>query len=471
MRYFKRMIAVLCAALLLLPAASLGEARLLPQLDAWRLDTIPVSVTLSAQVGAMAEFDQTRTDQINALLRHISLVLYQQQGMQETWGKAALQVDGREALSLTMTDNGTLAQAQLSCIDDTTYTSASGRTVGEWLLGAERDVGGDIADSFNAVWLADGYRMLDSLPNVLHDFCTEKSVKTTISKMGTARLKQTISIPADNAAMLTETMASLCAEQETTAVMAGTVYSGKQKFELWRDADGQLLKAVYTGNCGADEEHLRKVTLTWLMRRDDDNTRDDISVKSPAVKGTDRNTVIFKRTETIDKNGTVKLTAELTNNQILDKVKTIRHGSAKLNATAAADGVLLDGEISVGLEQDEDTDWTIIRPALTFANDRIGAAGTVQLETRVNKRVTAQVDVTVDLREGDYFEWLLMERSVDMDALMANGGYEIAVDEIGAAAATALIRQLVQLPYEDTLFLSAGLDEATWQMIVDAAKK
>ena len=64
-----------------------------------------------------------------------------------------------------------------------------------------------------------------------------------------------------------------------------------------------------------------------------------------------------------------------------------------------------------------------------------------------------------------------MPNTVDMDALNVSGQSDMAREEITAAVATTLVRPLVLLPYEDTLFLSDGLDAATWAKVVDAARQ
>ena len=122
-------------------------------------------------------------------------------------------------------------------------------------------------------------------------------------------------------------------------------------------------------------------------------------------------------------------------------------------------------------ENGGDTAWLIIEPDVTFADDDLRMTGTAAVETRMEKRTEDRWLLTLDMTYGSYFEWLLQNRTVDMDALEANGQLATAREEITSAVAQALIRPLVLLPYEDTLYLSDGLDEAVWQSIVDSARK
>ena len=474
MRKIKRVFAVLLAAMLLMTSA-LAEARLVPQADDWHLEASPVQVTLSVQVSSMAEYDEMRVAQLNALMKHLSITLQYQETPQEQWGRVGIAVDGSEKLVLTMNERDGLAQAQLSCIDDTTYISASGEDVTVWLLGETADETTSYEpglDNLISPWLQDGYHMLDMLPQVLADFTKEKTVKTSVSQMGTARIQQTITIPEESAGMLPETLASLCTDETVSAAMASAVFSGKQVITIWRNADGEMIKATWSGRVGTDEEHLRKVSLTWTMRRDDDNTRDVITLKTPSVKGNDYNTISFKRTAKADELGVVTLTATYSHKSRIDKAVVTREGEAKLTSTPTSEGTLVQGTVTKSVAPQKEDELTLmLTPDLVFAADEAHVHGTLGVERRAEKRVLSGIVFTLDMKQGSYFEWLLMPNTVDMDALNVSGQSDMAREEITAAVATTLVRPLVLLPYEDTLFLSDGLDAATWAKVVDAARQ
>ena len=470
MQRIRRLWALLLA-LMLLPCAALGEAKLLPQVEEWPIDTSPVQVKMGVQAVSVAEYDENRLAQFNALLKHLSLTLAYQETALEQWGRVAIAVDGADALSLTINESGNKAQAQLSCVPDTTYVSASGQDAAVWLLGGEAADETLSLYGLTSPWLNDGYAMLDALPNVLPDYTKERSVNTTVSKMGKAVLQQSITIEADQVAILPETLASLCTAEETTAVMKAAVFSGKQTIKLWRNDAGALIKATWTGQCGADAENLRKINLTWTLRRDDDNTRDDISLKTPAVKGNNYNTITFKRTAQTDEAGTVTLTASYTHKHRDGDDVATETGEAELSALRVSGGTQLTGEIARSIKpMNEDPTWLVLKPDLTISDHEIGMTGTLNVESRDDTRVLSSYLLTLDMTTGTYFDWLLMPKTVDMDA-QGDSGAAAAREAISTAVATALIRPLVLLPYEDTLFLSADLDESAWQTVVEAARQ
>jgi len=118
----------------------------------------------------------------------------------------------------------------------------------------------------------------------------------------------------------------------------------------------------------------------------------------------------------------------------------------------------------------EDPTWLVLKPDLTISDHEIGMTGTLNVESRDDTRVLSSYLLTLELTTGTYFDWLLMPKTVDMDA-QGDPGAAAAREAISAAVATALIRPLVLLPYEDTLFLSAELDESAWQSVVEAARQ
>ena len=468
MRKLKRLLAV-CLMVAMLPVGALCDSMLLPQLEGWQLGVQPLQISMQVQAESVPEFDENRLNQFNALLKHLTFSLQYQESASEQWGSVGVAVDGDKVLSLTVNETADRAYAQLSCVPDKTYASASGKDIGTWLLGGAETAEVLSLDGLLSPWLDNGYAVFEKLPDALAEYTIEKSVKTKIGQMGTARVKQTVTIPADAAGTLSEKLSALSNDAGIAATLSNAVFSGKQTITIFCDEDGQMLKVTYTGRCGADEDHLRKVNLTWMMKRTEKDVRDSISLKTPAVKGNDYNTLTFNRTEKADEYGTVDLDASLTHNSRIDSKRTSVTAEADLEAMLTAEGTRLSGEITRSLKENSgDTQWLILEPELVFAADDLHMTGTMAVETRTEKRTENRYLLSMEMTFGSYFEWLLHENMVDMDAIAAETSVR---DEFTAAIAQALIRPLVLLPYEDTLYLSDGLEPDVWQSIVEKARE
>ena len=117
----------------------------------------------------------------------------------------------------------------------------------------------------------------------------------------------------------------------------------------------------------------------------------------------------------------------------------------------------------------------MLTPTLSFADasatDRyIDGAVTVEKKAGENlKRVEQSGTIHISVNRGSYFDWELNDTVVDLSA-MDDTQLTSLQTEVQSAIATALVRPLVLLPEEDTQYLSADLDEAVWQSIVEAAK-
>ena len=475
MRWMKRLV---CCAVALLMAASgaLAETRLLPQLDAWALEQHPLEISLAADVAAHMPFDEARAGQLNALLKHVTLLMNHQRLQEESWSRVALAVDGAEAVHLSLRETAAETQLQLSSQPDRTYHAAAGQDAVALLLGESTAVSFAGLDGTELAWLTDAYDLLNGLDVALEGYGTEKAVKTSITNMGTARKRITYTIPADDAAKLTELLPGLCVEGELQRLLQGLTYSGKQQFVVYQAESGEILKGTYEGKCGVDAEHLRKVSVSWSLKRGDEDTRDTFTLKSPAVQGSDRNSVTFKRVEKAKADGTVTLDASFKHESVQSKVKETLTAEAELTAAPKDGGTLLTGSVSVKLTPAEEDDkrQLILSPELTFAGaeESPSIQGTLTVEMRAGanlKRVTEKASLSIDLHRGEYFDWELRENTVDLMALSES---QLATVRQAATEDVArnLIRPLVLLPYEDTLFLSADLDEASWQKIVDAAR-
>lgn len=462
---------VLC---LLMTAGALAEPALVPQTEDWNLDGVPVDITLSVETTVHMPFDEERTAQLNALLQHVSMNIQRQMLSDEIWSRMAVRVDGGEVLALSARETMDETQLQLSVLPDRTFVQAGGQSNAlNTLLGdGAADVSVFGLDGSEGAWLTDGYQMLDTAGSHLEEFKQEKSIKTAIKDMGTARLKQEYVLPKAEAAKLGEALVQACPDGMLRRLVVALSFSGQQKLYIWRDADGQLLRVEYAGKCGTDTEHLREVSFLWRMRRDSE-VWDSITLKSPAVSGRDRNTVTVERVIKKGKSGAVSCKGKFVHEWVADGLKTKLSGDMDLTGTPQKDGTQLTGTVKVQqlLPDATLTESVRLTPKLLIGSDDDAPVvdGTLLVESLRGKNILEQAEIAVQVRRGEYFDWEMQENTVDLAGLTA-AQTDALRQEATAAMASALIPRLALLPKEDTLYLSAGLSEDVWQTIVDAAQ-
>ena len=462
--------AILCCVTLLTPA--LAEVAFLPVIAEWELDSIPVELTLSADVTAHAPFDEDRLPQLTGLMKHLSLRVTRQPLLDEIQSTVDVLVDGEEALGIGLQQSGQSTMAQFSVLPTVTYAGADPLAT---LLGASSEPFTLLGlDGSEAAWLNEGYELLNALEAGFAPYLTSESkVKTEIQDMGTARLKQDYTVSKDNAPGLTAMLTGLCPEGRLRELIARLVFSGKQTLRVYRDADGLPLRVEWNGSCGLDEDHLRNAKLTWRMRRDDVAYRDNLSLSSPALKGTDRNTLNWVFDITPNKAGQPVLKCELSYTRSADKQKSTWTGSCKLTAEEVDEGTRVTGEATVSRQLPEDSRATTyaFTPDLVFSSDVNTPAidGTLTVASMNGKKVLSQAALSVSLRRAEYTAWQMRENTVDLSVLDALT-LDILRQQVRGAVADACLRRLLLLPREDLDYLFKDLPEESVQAILNAAQ-
>lgn len=458
---------------LALTASALGEAAFIPGIAQWELNSIPLELTVTAEVTAYAPFGEERLPQLTSLMKHLALRVTRQPLMDETQSTVSILVDGEEALGLGLQQTGQRTMAQFSALPDVTFAGADPLAA---LLGASAEPVTILGlDGSEDSWVTDGYELLNAFETVLSPYLTsEGKVKTEIKNMGTARLKQDYTVSKADAPGLTELLTSACPEGKLKALVSQLVFSGKQTMRIYRDADGAILRMEWNGQCGLDEDHLRDVKLTWKLRRDDTAYRDEISLTSPALKGTDRNTLTWTCSLVPDKAGLPVLTCSLDYSRTADKQKTVWSGSCKLTAESNGGDTRVTGEASLSRQLPDESNATTytFSPDLTFSGDaNMPSIDGILTVASVNskKKVLSEAALTVSLRRAEYTAWQMRQSTVELDQL-DEAALETYHQTVSRAISAALIRRLAVLPREDLDYLFKDLPEESVQAIINAAQ-
>ena len=463
-------LALLCCLTLL--ASALAEVTFVPGIAEWKLDEMPLELMLTADVTAWAPFGEDRLPQLTGLMKHLALRLTRQPLIDEAQSTIDLLVDGEAALAIALQQTEQRTMAQFSVLPDMTYAGADPLVT---LLGTSAEPMTLLGlDGSESAWITEGYELLNAIESAFVPYLTsETKVKTDIKNFGTARLKQDYTVSKTNAPDLTALLTDACPEGRLRKLISGLVFSGKQTLRVYRDADHAPLRIEWNGHCGLSQDRLRDVTLVWKLRRDDTAYRDEISLKSPALRGTDRNTLSWSCALAPNKSGLPVLTCELSYTRNVDKQKTTWTGSCKLTAETEGYDTRVTGEAKLSRQLPDESRATTyaFTPDLTFSGDiNVPAVdGTLTVASMNDKKVLSEATLTLGLHRGDYSAWLSRENTVDLSAL-DEASLETVRGQVTRAISTALIRRLVLLPREDLDYLFKDLPEESVQEIINAAQ-
>lgn len=437
---------------LCLAGSAAAEPVLIPQIFQWEANR-PVDVTLSVQVRTHMPFDDTRCGQLNGLVKHLSLHL--QAG--GSVSRAALLVDGQETLWIAQCETDSGYQTQASWTDET-FACDMNTLLGSTGMALD-------ADDQSMTWLDDGLSLLEGMAAVLEPYKKEASVKTSIKNMGVARTKITYTVAKDQTDTFAQAVKNSCPDS-LKDVLTALIFSGQQKLILWRSEEGQILRAEYAGQCGKDADGLRKVSLVWRMRRDEDCIRDDLTLKTPAVKGSYYNTLTCARHVEQDDSDTVCYELEYDYAVRDAQGKSTWAGDVSLKGTPQGKNTQLTGSAAfsskpAGAETEE---TLVLTPSLLLGqeNGTPCASGQITVQEKRGKNLVEDADVFIEMGEGTYLLW------TETDAAITSTQQQR--ETLAEAMGAKLLPHLVLLPAEDTLYLSADLPEEAWQRIVEAAQ-
>lgn len=459
----RKLLSLLLVLLTLFSAAS-ADSQLLRYASDVDLAETPLAVTLSIQLTEHSPFDETRTIMLNQVLSQLALCIYagnDQSSVAITMGNEDL---------LTLSQEG--SEAQISCMPGMTYT-ASENDVLSLLLGS--DVSADTAaiDGTYEQWLKDGWTLSTSLLEPLVDYGKRKSTKTTIKNMGVASSCTDYTIPKSKTDDFKEILLSLCPEGDLHNLLASLIFSGKQTIRIYRAQDETPLRLEYNGVCGLEGD-LRTVKFVWRTKREEDETRDEITLTSPANSGSNKNTLSFTRVMTFS-NKTITAKGEYSYKVTANKQTRQTDATFDLTNKISGESESISGSVVLKTKA-AGSDTTITEtftPDLAFstASETLTGSGTLHYQRKGEVGVTEDCTIAMTVGAADHFPWESNTTATDLSSLSEDTLQSLQA-QVSGAVATAIVRPLIQvLSAEDAAFFFYEMAEEDVREIQQEAGK
>lgn len=461
MRLFQR-IAAFCLLMISLVTNAVAEVDFFRHAKGWDVSSVPVEVLLSADVMTHMPYDDDRLAMLKQITDELRLKLIT--GKDE--GSVTVYVGNSAALTLAYLDNA----VQLSSIPNYGFVS-SADPIGV-LLGsetAELSLFDLSADKESLV--DDGWVLLTSISPSFDEYADRRSVKTSITDMGTARSCTDYTIPQSKAVEMKDLLLTLCPDGELKEIITSLDFSGKQTLRVYRDANELPLRMEYNGNCGVSGD-MRKVKLVWRMRRDETAHRDEISLTSPAVSGTNKNNLEFSRIVSTSKTGAIKLEGTFTYTVTASKQTTTTKGHFDL--TNAFDDIsdVITGTMTFQrkLPEDEYYNGISFEPDLTISGTEEEPVmnGSVLVSGLYGKNTVEQARISISLKPTEDSMWESREEMIDLDQLTEDQLLSLR-ESVNSSIATAVVRPLVILMQDSAEWFFRDMPEDAVNDIVDAS--
>ena len=454
MRRMKKLIIVLTAAFFLnmIPYTVLSEETGADILMRGQCDQ-PVKIIVSSPTYKMiSQFGGERTDSLNRLLQHLSLSVAIDGNISET----TVMVDQEQVYSYTEETDGSVTKTVYSVLPDSTYWHTEEKS------GMDSVFSDFLEEHFFSLnrLLDDLYTVFEKTAEVFNEYAKSSTVSLNFSGYGKGVRRITIPLPDQYIKeKYHEVITGLAETGESRGFVDHLIFSGPQKIILLYDQNDHLLRINYDGVVGLTEESMRKVSVVWRCVRSAGQKKDNLTLKTPAVKGYDKYNITYERT--------VDFSDPECHVIKWDMQLDIRDREIKKKIAFNADMVfkedILDGKTVFSEKQDgNETKKTIITKLQKENSDEYN--GTIEITNYSGKIVTSSAEYSVCVSRGTNLT--IPDNHFAQESEDRSGDKSFSEDLIRDQLADMLIRRLLLLPDEDIRFLNMDIPEEIWESLV-----
>ena len=403
----------------------------------------------SVRFHTLTPFDEERTESLDRLIRHLSVDITTDHHHSDT----VLSVDGDPFLSITEQAGDDSTVSVYSLAPEMAFESRNDGIHTYDFLENRFFVLNRLLD--------DLYPLFDRIPLRFADKAKTEKVSLNYTGYGRGVKKITFQFSAEEVkSIFSGILDELTVSDDTAKLIRSLVFDGKQKIILIYDADDHLLRLNYDGKAGHSENDIRKLSVICRSVRNDGLIKDKITVKSPAVKGYNRDNVTYERTldYKTPENTSIVFDYQLDNRSEENRKKI--HWFAELDRKDTA----VNGSITYDEKGTEGNQTITVQPELLLSNGEY--SGTLEITRKSGKIVLCDVVSQISLSNVKELVQQEISHSAVIDSDSENG--KAAFASLQQTIAAALVKRLVRLPAEDLDFLNHDLDAADWTSLIDS---
>ena len=412
----------------------------------------PVYFEVSAAFGKLPQFDESRTEKLNRLLRHFSL----NGVLDPVDSHTALAIDGRNLFTLSEMEYNGKKTRILSAGAEHAYVVPEDPEPPETGSAEAWTLPEDAVFQFHVLSSLEAYAsFFGSLPRLFPEKAGTAKVNQKYPPYGTAVKKVTLYLTAEELTDGLRSLPGLFPDSELVPDPQSILFSGRQGFTLLFDGEDRLILVQYSGKAGRSEEDLRNVRLDWKTFRSDLTEKDELQLRTPNSAGTRRNNLILEHAWNREESGAERFVWKAENDDVADGLRTRGKTECELRSE---DGKQLNGTYTrtVSVKTRSET-----KEAILSAGDasRDPFSGILEIISKKDKIETGRVQIRFSL-----------SREVPLLVTAGQQEPEPVTDEEYAGILEGIysdiLRETLKLPGEDLLFLNEGIDDASWHSIL-----
>ena len=414
--------------------------------------TEPVAVSIqSPQFLQLSQFGKERTESLNRVLKHLSL---------------SINTDGSLSESTFYTDSSPIFTIK-ECRKEKHLRSVYSFCPDVLYQRSETE---ETDDSFRKFLEGQFFllnRMLDQYYPVFSKAgeTFQNFTKTGISginykEYGKAIGKKIIQFPSDYVKeFFPPIIADLCETEESRQFTEQLHFKGAQRITLLYDQNDKLMYVSFSGMVGLNEESMRKVTFTWKCLRSENRKKDNFVMKTPSVKGYDKYNLTYERD--------INTTDSDHQNVLWDFQLDLKEGDNKKKIQYNAEIGLSDGKLGGTVqftEKQNGREYSIsVIPELQKEKNR-EFNGAIEITSKKGKIVVSSMNSLLRISPAAALSAPEPDQYTLTDLDGEEGRHN--ADQLQTLINQILIKNLVALPEEDTLFFRQDIPEETWESIL-----
>ena len=413
----------------------------------------PVSITVSAPVyHIIARFGEDRTEVLNRLLKHISISIT----FDGTNSETAVMVDRETAYSYIQYRNDSTQLTVYSFDPEITYEESN-----EYFL-SSHSFPAFLDEHFFLInrLLDDFYPIFQKTAETFAEYGKPSSASLNFKGYGKGVRKLTIPLSDQFVKeKFPAVIADLAETEESRMFLEKLVFNGPQKIILLYDQEDRLLRMNYDGTVGFSEESMRKVSLVWRCLRSDEKKKDNITLKTPAVKGYDKYNISYERDIDLSDPAHHTISWDMQIDLKSDKTKK------KISFTSDLSGSdnVISGRILYSEKAEGNEKKITILPMMQKENDG-HYYGTIEITNNSGKIITSSAVTEISISPGTAVTAPSAVTAHSKDGQNPETDTESIQDKMNSI----LIRKLLTLPAEDLQFFSMDIPEEDWEAILQS---
>ena len=387
----------------------------------------------------LAQFGKERLDSLNRLLRHISVAVSSDHNGAET----VLYIDQEPLLSITETQAEMNGQKQSTHEDKNTDQDEYISFLEKQFFRLNR-----LMDELYPVFC----KAADSFP----ELTGRSSASLNFSGFGKSANRMTIQFPSEYVSeRFPDALADLCDSQSIKNEIKNLIFQGPQKIVLLFDQNGNVLRINYDGTVGVSETEMRKISLVWKCMRSGTHVKDSLTIKTPAVKGYDKDNISYERELDVSDPVNRKLKWDYQLDQKKEKEKT----KIRYTGDLITEDMNSSGKIHYNVKGNSFPEHSIIITEAVSKEKEAEYAGTLEITNKTGKIVTSSVTSGFSISESNLSDTQKKEQAGSQIIMITDH------EGIPEEAIRILIQKMMTLPDEDTEFLRKDIPDEVWKLL------